>query len=273
MNLIKTLPILICLTACTGQRFIDVAADAEVQWLPPHPTQADAAPADPLPVASPPQCGIAIALDECCNRALPYPQSDIDADPCLAPWPAFPIPVDCPPENFPMCNDDCATLLQPISLTVAFNGTTCEFVDECKTDDDCVPARDHSECCPSFEPLPLTWVTDQACILAEGDQTTSLEDCAASPNCASVKCAPPDWQDIKATCQNSKGRGQDLKRCAAANACARLSYCDCITRDDCQAQTGTCFCPSDIDCPDSPTNDTVCKCSGGPYLGCTDAQT
>lgn len=264
MALRSALPILLFLTvSCSGQRPVDVPGFTDAQVPSPILTE-------PPVSTGPPKCGIAIAVNQCCSRALAYPQTEIDADPCLVPWSqSTRFPSDCPVESLPLCNDDCATNMPPPSLAVVFNGTECEFVDECQNNHDCTMAVDFGECCPYPKALPKPWIAANDCLHATDDPTSSLGSCELPDLCTEVKCAPWNGHTARAECSSTDRSANSFRTCNRVAPCEELTPCSCLQREDCQTETEACFCLGvDLQCPGENWADVACKCSGGKFLGC-----
>jgi hypothetical protein len=95
--------------------------------------------------------------------------------------------------------------------------------------------------------------------------TCGTGDPCSSPYqvCTYGKCADGTPQTT-ASCQGGTWNVQSVK--CAMPPCEGLSPCDCFDRPDCQAQSDSCLCPCDYNCPGKPP--CACACGGGTYLGC-----
>ena len=119
---------------------------------------------------------------------MPAFVQSLQNDPCLVPYPARqPIPPQCQAKWPTKCNViDCADG-QPLSRLVApIPGGSCNWMDECQTDADCVLATNYAvqSCCACSYAYPKALLATNQCL---------LQSCPPSQPCPPPFC-PPQWE-------------------------------------------------------------------------------
>jgi hypothetical protein len=206
-----------------AERAVTDAADARaVADLPAERAVTDAADvravADLLaePTATDEDCIVAIRTDVCCSNPFVISRHEMDEDPCIQDYySSAPPPAECLAARLPpSCRYLDCEFQPPLTRIVGRGpGGTCQFLSECKTDDDCVWAIDARICCgcPAYYPRSLL-ATDR-CLAALEPGSTS--DCPESL-CASVRCVMPTCPSQTGECTaNPRQAAAGVKACSA----------------------------------------------------------
>jgi hypothetical protein len=135
------------------------------------------------------QCVLAIRTDNCCEHAFAATVSDIEADLCLSYWSGYwnDVPQECLDRWDPECDYIDCMPAPPPSRATECNGSSCFFVSECASDDDCTRLLNWRECCPCPEAWPLSMVGRDPCLTLP---TASPPEGCQPLHCDAVLCEP-----------------------------------------------------------------------------------
>lgn len=162
--------------------------------------------------AAAPQCVIAIRTDNCCVAPVPATMAQVQQDPCLVSYPASAasITAACKKKMPKMCEVvDCDSPPPPSRLVQVTPGGGCGWMNECRVDSDCAPARDARQCCGCGAGYPVSLVSREPCLHDMRLNHPAPSHCTPK-GCDGVKCKPCPGVS-KATCLASSVKG--INRC------------------------------------------------------------